>query len=65
MRVQDFKTQEVIEELQLKEIPAYRLEEVKFIGENFEELKKGFPLLAGTKTIAANEFPEDSIKENV
>jgi len=42
----------VIEELQLKEIPSYRLEEIKFIGENFEELKKGFPLFANTKSIA-------------
>lgn len=65
MRIQDFKTQEVIEELQLKEVPSYRVEEVKFIGENFEELKAGFPMLASTKSMAYNSNPEDSIKENI
>jgi len=63
MRVQDFKTQEVIEELQLKEedIPGYRLEEIRFIAENFKELKKEFPMFGNTKSLAEYEEHEDTV----
>ena len=65
MRVQDFKTQEVIEELQLKEIPPHRLEEVTYMGENLEHLSQSFPLLETTKSMAYHASGGDTKKENV
>jgi acetylornithine deacetylase/succinyl-diaminopimelate desuccinylase-like protein len=65
MRVQDFKTQEVIDELQIKEIPPHRLEEVKYMGEKLEHMTSGLPFLADTKSVAFNQNPNDPIAENI
>lgn len=65
MRVQDFKTQEVIEELQLKEIPPHRLAEVTYMGENLEHLGQSLPLLDTTKSMAHSQSAGDAKKENV
>lgn len=63
MRVQDYKTQEVIDELQIKEVPPHRLEEVTYMGENLEHLSESFPFLPESLSLA--NHLGDKTKENV
>jgi len=65
MRVQDFKTQEVIDELQIKEIPKHRMEDMEYMGNNLEHMTKGLPMFDTTKSIAHSKFPDDAKKENI
>lgn len=53
MRIQDFKTQEVVDELQTK-IPEYRIQELELLAQLAPEAVKGLPMLPNTKTVAAS-----------
>jgi hypothetical protein len=64
MRIQDFKTQEVIDELQLKTIPPHRLEELKFMGDNLEFMPIGLPMFDSTKSMAFKNSGGDQKAEN-
>ena len=65
MRVQDFQTQEVIEELQLAEIPKHRLDDMDYMGNNLDHMTKGLPMFDSTKSMAFKQNSADPKKENV
>ena len=65
MRIQNFKTQEVIPELQLKEIPKHRLEDMDYMGNNLAHMTKGLPMFDSTKSMAYYANPTDPKKENI
>lgn len=65
MKVQDYKTQEVIDELQLKEIPPHRLEEVTYMEEILEHLSSSFLFLEGAISMVNDSSAGDAKKENV
>mmetsp|Transcript_18904 Transcript_18904/g.32273 ORF Transcript_18904/g.32273 Transcript_18904/m.32273 type:complete len:259 (-) Transcript_18904:47-823(-) len=64
-RVQDFKTQEVIDELQLPQIPEHRLKDLEQLGKSMAFMKDGLPMLDSTLTMASKEAGGDKLKENV
>lgn len=55
----------MIPELQLKEIPKYRLEDMDYMGNNLDHMTKGLPMFDSTKSMAYLGNPTDPKKENV
>lgn len=63
-RIQDQKTQEVIDDLQLKDIPEHRMKETIFCGEKLDFIGNQLPFAEGVKSLAFNNCQGDKKQEN-
>lgn len=65
MRIQNFQTQEVIDELQLSEVPPHRVLEMQYLGETLDYMPEGLPMFDSTDSMAKAISGGDKITENV